>query len=183
MYSNNDSDVKSAKHLRLHEWVIVLLFCLILLALAGFAIGRSKPSLPGLKPLAISDEITVLEVKIEGEIRKPGLYRLPRHATMNDLLIQSEALPSADLSVLNWKRRLRNNQTVIVPKRRLISITIKGAVEQPGVMQILSGTRYCHLVDLLPLLPEADLTNMRKKQRFVDDGDCIDVPYRKKRKF
>lgn len=166
--------------LPLHEWYIVLIFCLILLALAGFALVRPK-SPPPLVPLPlISEEITVLQVKIEGQVAKPGLYRLPLHTTLKELLKQAEPLASADLSQLNWRRRLRNGQTIHIPKRYSITIHLTGAVEQPGPLEILSGTRYCELADQLLALPNADLKAMRKRTSFVQEGECIEVPFQRK---
>lgn len=168
--------------LALHEWYIVLIFCFILLALAGFALVRPKPTLPPVPLPPVSEEMTVLQIKIEGQVAKPGLYRLPLHATMKELLEQAEPLASADLSQLNWRRRLRNGQTIHIPERRLMTIHIVGAVEQPGPLEILSGTRYCDLADELPALPDADLKAILKKKSFVQEGECIEVPYQKKRK-
>jgi len=174
-HSQPHSQPKPPK-LTLHEWSIVILFCLILLTITGFAIGRSKSSPPVVKSLRNLHEITALQVNIEGEVGKPGFYRLPLDATLNDLLIQAEPFASADLSELNWRRKLRDNERIYIPARHLITIQLKGAVEEPGSMEILSGTRYCHLVDLLPLLPNADVKGMRKRRSFVFEGDCVEVP-------
>jgi protein involved in polysaccharide export with SLBB domain len=170
----------SAK-LPIHEWCIILLFCLILLVLAGFAFNRPKPAfatiLPSSEPIA-----TILEVRIEGHVAKPGLYRLPLNAKLKDLLEQAQPLSSADLSQLNWRRKLRNGQTLHVPERRLITIQLAGAVCQPGPLLILSGTRCCELADQLQVLPEADLSAMRKKKRFLQEGDHIEIPVKRKKK-
>lgn len=168
--------------LPLHEWYIVLIFCLILLALAGFALVRPKLIPPFAPPPPISDEVTVLQVKIEGQVVKPGLYRLPLHATLRELLIQAEPLASADLSQLNLRRRLRNNQTVHVPERYIMTVYLTGAIEQSGPLEILSGTRYCDLVDELSVLPNADLQTIRKKKSFIPKGDCINIPFQNKEK-
>jgi hypothetical protein len=168
--------------LPLHEWYIVLIFCFILLALAGFALVRPKSTPPHAPLPSISEEVTVLQVKIEGQIAKPGLYRLPLHATIKELLKQAEPLDSADLSQLNWRKRLRNGQTIHIPERHLIIIHLTGAIEQPGPLEILSGTRYCELADQLSALPDADLKAIRNKKSFVKEGECIDIPFKKNKK-
>lgn len=169
--------------LPLHEWYIVLIFCLILLVLAGFGLASPKANLPIAPIISIPEEgNTVLQIKVEGHVIKPGLYRLPLHATLKELLEQAEPLASADLSELNFRRRLRDGQIIHIPKRHPITIHITGAVEYSGSMEILSGTRYCDLVDDLPSLPEADLTVMRKKKSFIQEGECIDVPSKNKKK-
>lgn len=164
----------------LHEWMIVLLFCLILLLLAGFALSRPKPPPRILSSLSASEKITVLEVKVEGEVTKPGQYRLPLHSTLKDLFEQVEPLPSADLSQISWRRRLHHNQTIRIPKRQTITIQVTGAVEHPGTFEILSGTRYFELADQLAYLPDADLKAIRRRRGFIQSGQCIDVPFQKK---
>lgn len=166
--------------LPIHEWCIILLFCLILLVLAGFAVGRPKMAAP--IHLVPAPQATALEIKIEGQVAKPGLYRLPLKATLQQLLEQAQPLPTADLSNLNWRRKLRDGQTVRIPERYLMTIQIAGAVQEPGSLQILSGTRCCELADQLQVLPDADLKAMRKKKGFVKEGEFIEVPIKKNSK-
>lgn len=177
--------------LPLHEWIIVLLFCFILLLLAGFALGRPKAQPPYIEPPPLKfnpisfqkpKKATALQVKIEGEVTYPGHYRLPLHATVKELLEQAEPLASADLSQLHWRRRLRQDQTVRIPKRHLITIQISGAVKHQGPLEIFSGTRFCELADQLTVLPDADLKAMRKKRSFVQEGAHIEIPFQKKSK-
>ncbi len=167
--------------LPIHEWCIILLFCLVLLALAGFALHRPKPAFKtsSLPPESIA---TVLEVRIEGQVAKPGLYRLPLNAKLKDLLEQAQPLSSADLSQLNWRRKLRNGQLLHIPERRLITIQLAGAARQPGPLVILSGTRCCELVNQLQILPEADLNAIRKRKCFLQEGDCIEIPIKGRKK-
>lgn len=164
----------------LHEWIIVLLFCLILLVLAGFALSRPKPSPRAISSYSIPEKITVLQVKIEGEVAKPGRYRLPLQATMKELLEEAEPLASADLSQMNYRRRLRNDQTIHVPKRRIMTVQVTGAVEHSGPFEILSGTRYFELAEQLAFLPDADLKAVRKRRSFIQEGQRIDIPFQKK---
>lgn len=164
--------------LPLHEWCIIVLFCLVLLALAGFAWLRPKPVLetPSFTSIPAA---TALQIKIEGQVAKPGLYRFPLKTTLKQLLEQIEPLPSADLSKFNRRRKLHDGQTLYIPERHPINIEVSGAVLQPGPLQILSGTRCCELADQLQALPEADLNAMRKKRGYIQEGDVIKVAYKK----
>jgi hypothetical protein len=163
--------------LPLHEWCIILLFCAILLVLAGFALGKKKQ----LPSLTISTEapLTVLQVKIEGQVAKPGLYRLPLRRSLKEIIDQAQPLPSADLSQLKWRRKLRDGQTIHIPERHWITIQIAGEVQQPGPLKIMSGTRCCELADQLKTLPTADLNSLRKKKRFLQEGDLVEVSAKK----
>jgi|GEM_PF-4371561 len=167
--------------LPLHEWSVIVLFSLLLLTLAAFAFRGSTRPPPLPLPLA-EPEAAVLEIKVYGQVAKPGVYRFPIHATMQDVLARAQPLSSADLSSLNGRRKLRDGQTIRIPERHLITIYTAGAVQHPGAMQILSGTRYCELADQLDILPEADLKGMRKKTSFVSEGDVVNVPMQKKEK-
>lgn len=165
--------------LPLHEWCIILLFCTILLLLAGFALGHEK-SIPVTS--SSSESIpSVLQVKIEGQVAKPGLYRFPLRTTIKELVEQAEPLPSADLSYVKWRKQLRDGQTIHIPERHEITIHLAGAVQEPGPLKILSGTRCCELADQLNVLPEADLKSLRKKKQFLQDGDVIEIPFLKKK--
>lgn len=164
--------------LPLHEWCIIVLFCLVLLALAGFAWGRPKPVMntPALPPVPL---VAVLQIKVEGQVAKPGKYSLSLDTTLKQLLEQVQPLPSADLSKLNTRRKLRDGQTLHVPERHTITIQLAGAVQQPGPLKILSGTRCCELADQLQVLPDADLKPIRKRRGFIQEGDRIEVPLKK----
>lgn len=167
--------------LPVHEWCIILLFCSILLALAGFAWGRPKSVIDSIALAPQSSLAKVLQIKIEGQVAKPGLYYLPLRATLKELFEQAQPLPSADLSQFKGRRKLRDGQTIFVPERHFITIQIAGAVRQPGSLKILSGTRYSELADQLEILPEGDLKPILRKKSFVHEGDCIRVPSKKKR--
>jgi hypothetical protein len=153
---------------------------MILLDLAGYALGEQK-QIP--TPVIESEpKVTVLQVKIDGCVEKPGLYRLPLHATLGDLLEQAHPLPNADLSHLKEWRKLREGQTIQIPERHWITIQILGAVQQPGSLKILSGTRCCELADQLQISQEGDLKALRKKRRFLKEGDIIEIPFKKVKK-
>ncbi len=156
-----------------HEWLIISLFCSILAILAGMALWRHPNNHYEKMPSLPEPKVTVLQVKVEGAVANPGNYRLPLNATLKELLKQAHPLPQADLSQLKWRRKLRNGQTIYVPERVWITIYLEGAVKQTGPVKILSGTRWQELADQLEFLPEADLKSIRKKQRFLQDGELI----------
>ena len=168
----------------MHEWCIILLFCLILLSLSALAFMRKTSTLPinSAAMSAKSAHPVYLEVKIGGEVLKPGTYQLPPKATLRELLEQAEPLLSADLSAINSRRRIRDGETFHIAKRRPILIQVIGAVEEPGAVEILSGTRCCELAQQLKSTPEADLRAIRKKKAFLKEGDIIEIPSRKKTK-
>lgn len=162
-----------------NEWCIILLFCLILLALSVFAFMERK-IVPAPRPSEL--QATVLEVKIEGEVANPGLYQLPLKSTLKELLEKAQPLPTADLSQVSGRRRLRDGQTIRIPERQWITIQIAGMVPQPGPMKILSGTRMHELAAELQVLPEADMKALKKRKSFLKEGEIVDVPAKKPKK-
>lgn len=172
----------SQSKLPLHEWVIILLFCLILATLAAFAMGKSKAKAPRLEMLPVTEEISFLQVRIEGAVQYPGLHQVPLRSTVKELLAKGKPLDSADLSQLNYRRQLRDGQVIHIPERRPITIQIKGAVKEPGSLQILSGTRYCELMNEIKTTPEANTKGLCKRRSFIQEGTSIDVPFKKEKK-
>jgi protein involved in polysaccharide export with SLBB domain len=165
--------------LPVHEWLIIILFCSILTLLAGMAILRQQYSQPNKVKFTPESPITALEVKIVGAVAKPGHYRFPLNALLNDLLDQAEPLPKADLSKIKGRRKLRDGQTIHIPERTWITVNIEGAVQRPGPLKILSGTRYQEIIDKLELLPDADIKTLRKKRQFLQEGDLVKIPTKK----
>lgn len=167
------------RSLPLHEWIIIVLFCLILMALSAYALaGQRKIPVPKVEEV----RKIVLEVKIGGEVAHPGTYSLPLKSTMKELLAQAEPLSSADLSQLNYRKKLRDGQVINIPTRAWITIQLAGMVEEPGPLKILSGTRIQELVGQLKLLPEADAKALSKRRSFLFEGDTLNVPAKKIRK-
>lgn len=165
-----------------YEWLIISLFCSLLLILASFAfLGRSRAYSSPPQSIVPETPITHLEIKVEGAIAHPGVYRLPLNSSLKELLAQAEPLPSADLSELSWRKKLRDQQTLVIPEKREITVYIDGSVKQPGVIKILSGTRCQELIAQLDLLPEADVRVLKKKRKFVQEGECIYIPVKVKK--
>lgn len=160
-----------------YEWCIIILFSAIMLALAGLAFGRQQSTPVSYAPP--EPPPSALQVSIEGEVAKPGVYQLPLDATLRQLIEKGEPLAEADLSQLNPRKKLFDGQTIRIPRKRWITITVEGAVQEPGSYKILSGTRYQELTNQLQLSPEADLNAIRKKKRFLKDGETIRIPTKK----
>ena len=81
------------------------------------------------KPIYSSFELSdQIEIEVRGEVKKEGLYKLNRNATLSDLLNIIELKESADISSLSLSSRLINKQIIIVPKiKEEILISINSA--------------------------------------------------------
>ena len=81
------------------------------------------------KPIYSSFELSdKIEIEVRGEVKKEGLYKLKRNATLSDLLNIIELKESADISSLSLSSKLINKQIIIVPKiKEEILISINSA--------------------------------------------------------
>lgn len=81
------------------------------------------------KPIYSSFELSdQIEIEVRGEVKKEGLYKLNRNATLSDLLNIIELKESADISSLSLSSKLINKQIIIVPKiKEEILISINSA--------------------------------------------------------
>ena len=165
-----------------HEWIIITLFCAILLMLTGMALARqtTKPSVHQFELFEEVPKEKVL-VYIKGAVKYDGQYELPNGSIMQDLLSEAEALPNADLSKVKLKSRLKDNQKITIPKKVWITIQIEGAIEKSGSYKVLSGTRCQELVETIEFPEEADLNSLKKKRHYLKDGELVYVSFKEKK--
>lgn len=165
-----------------HEWVIITLFCAILILLTGMALARqsTKPSNHQFELFEETPKEKIL-VYVKGEVKYAGQYELPNGSIMQDLLSQAVALSSADLSRVKLKSLLKDNQKITIPERVWITIQIEGAIEKPGPYKVLSGTRCQELVETLEFPNEADLTSLKRKRHYLKDGELVYISFKEKK--
>ena len=159
-----------------NEWCIIVLFCLILLALSAFAFMERK-NVPAPRPSEA--QATVVEVKIEGEVANPHLYQMPLKSTLKELLEKAQPLPTADLSKVSGRRRLRDKQTVRIPERQWITIEIAGMVQQPARENLKTEPACMSWQPSCKCSPEADMKSLKKRRSFLNEGDIVEVPAKK----
>ncbi len=169
-----------AQKLPAHEWLIIVLIIAILLILSAIAYLGEERFLPstGVSHDLVSQEI---EVIIAGAVTKPGTYVLRKDALLKDLLELCKPLPEADLRRLNLEGKLRHGQKVRIITKPLITIFVGGAVEKPGALQVLKGTKLEDLLKHIQFTPEADLKKMQRKRR-LKDQEVIHVPIKEELK-
>jgi len=101
--------------------LVLALVALALLVVAGKLIG-SRHSSAVAKPRARllgtagTRSRALLYVDVSGAVRRPGLYRLPDGARVNDALVKAGgATGKADLTLINRAATLTDGQQVLVP--------------------------------------------------------------------
>jgi competence protein ComEA len=101
--------------------LVLVAFALAALFLAGKLLGRgaaAEPARPArLQTLAPAPK-QLLYVDVAGEVRRPGLYRFPSGARVNDAVERAGgAKAGADLTLVNLAAPLADGQQVLVPAR------------------------------------------------------------------
>lgn len=165
--------------LPLYEWVIVLLFCAILILLSFFALFRETPKREKTFQLTKDFIQQKIEITLQGAVANPGLYEFSPKSTVGDVLKIAQLHPIADTSQLHTRRQLIDGQVIRIPEKKWITIYVEGAVLEPGPLQIFSGTRCQELVGQLDFTPDADINNLKKMRRYLKEGEVVRVPKKK----
>lgn len=166
----------STEHLPITEWLIVCLFCLFL-TLLGLLAYLQEP-IKQKTTLTSPYQQSLLCIDVKGAVANPGIYQMPMGSYLADAISLANPLEEADLSFLKTNRQLNENQTLVVPLKKWLTIYIEGAVEAPGAFQVLSGTKIEDLLDYLVFKKEADLKCLRKKKRMLRDGETVQISYK-----
>ncbi|MGD0274104.1 MAG: helix-hairpin-helix domain-containing protein [Gaiellaceae bacterium] len=111
------------------------LTALVLLVVAGRLIGSRHSSAPA-KPRARllgsgAKSHALLYVDVSGAVHRPGLYKLPDGARVNDALVKAGgATGAADLTLVNRAATLTDGEQVLVPVK--VSGTAVSAASSAG---------------------------------------------------
>lgn len=102
--------------------IVVCVLALVLLVAAGKLLGARHPvaqtRAARVKLLAAGSSSSRLLVDVSGEVRRPGVYKLPAGARVNDALIEAGgATGKADLTLINRAATLTDGQQVLVPEK------------------------------------------------------------------
>ncbi|MBA3815051.1 MAG: SLBB domain-containing protein [Parachlamydiaceae bacterium] len=161
--------------LKIHEWLAVALLIAILGALSMMAyltkgsVGEQDRSMP-----AFLSKSGKIEVLIEGAVINPGTYYLPSGIAMKDVLMLAQLLPNADLRRFNMSAQLKKGRVVNVPSKSMITINLKGAVENPGEISVPKGTRLVDLKALIQLGENVDSKALNRKRK-LKDGETVTI--------
>jgi competence protein ComEA len=83
----------------------------------------------------------VVVVDVAGAVRRPGVYRLPSGARVEEAVRRARARAGADLSGVNLAARLTDGQQIVVPGRGAVGASAATATQSTDpVVSINSGT-------------------------------------------
>lgn len=125
-------------------------------------------------------EADTIHVHLTGQFTATGEFEFPRGTKEGDVLAQVPPLPNGDLSGIRPRRLVRDGDTLVIPEKKWIQVAVRGAVQRETTLRLLSGARYCELLGQIDLSPEADQSAVKRKKRFLCDGETITIPSKKK---
>lgn len=164
----------SSPKLPFHEWIIIFLIIVLMLSLAVVTHLRDQDPLPETGH-AFSLYSDTYKVTISGAVSKPDTYILKKGATLKVLLDLAEPLPNADLSKVNLKRKLKDEETFYIPSKKLITVYLEGAVANQGPLHLYEGSSLQDLLQNVEFLPNADKRSLKKK-RILKDEEIVVIP-------
>jgi competence protein ComEA len=83
----------------------------------------------------------VVVVDVAGAVRRPGVYRLPSGARVEEAVRRARTTGKADLSGVNLAARLTDGQQIVVPRRGVAgAVAAAGSGAADPVVSINSGT-------------------------------------------
>lgn len=144
----------------------------------AFARQSIKP-IHAISPIEAPIQKSHFQITVKGALKNPGKYSVPANSTVQDLVDELEMLDTADISQLKLRQKLKDKQRLTIPEKKLITIYVEGAIETPGALHIMSGTRCQELVQLIQLPPEADGKMLQKRKHYLKEGEIVIIPFKK----
>ena len=100
-------------------------------AAAPSSSGPLPPAQPAAGPVVVD---------VAGAVRRPGVYRLPAGARVQDAVRRAGPSPRADLAAVNLAARLADGEQVVVPVRGQAAARGAGEASPPAAVSLNSGT-------------------------------------------
>jgi hypothetical protein len=161
---------KRSFRLRSSEWLLtgsllILLICLVVVSKTR----ASQVILPRAR------EVTMVDVSIDGHVKKPGLYPTALGTPIGAALKKAGLKKNADLRSISLKEPILQPLSITIEYLKELSIFVEGEVQNPGNFQVPYGSRISDLKKILQLSSNADSAFFKKK-RLLQDGETISVP-------
>jgi hypothetical protein len=153
------------------EWIVVgsLILIMASLIIIGQINAARSSSLLEMHPTPSHELCTIV---IEGEVSKPGTFKVLPGTILKKILLKSSPTPFADLKKIDLEQRVEESMNIYIETLIEITITMRGLYSDPVQRRVPAGTRVCHLKNFVP----DDLSffkNSLKSRRFLKDLEEI----------
>ncbi len=166
-----------SQSLKVHEWLAVLVLITVIVALAAMTSFPKKPT--SLSSFNCEVGGRCFEIVVSGSVKYPGIYHFSSPIVMRDLLEIAQTTPEADLRRYRMDLSITKGKNVDVPALMMMTVYVKGAVKNPGSIEIPSGSSVADLIPFLVFDEDANIKSLQKKRK-LKEGEVIDVPRSKK---
>ena len=133
------------------------------------------------------EEQELFYAEIRGEVRYPGVYLVPENSIVRTLIESAGGLnETADISGVNQAEKLEPHSLIKIPaktiefndgsKKQTVFVDIKGEVTNPGVYEVVEGTRVFELIELAGGLNSGANVISINQSQVVIDGMSITIP-------
>lgn len=156
--------------LPIREWIAALLMLLILSLLTTVSFVSKWQSSTSSQPLIC--------VHIVGAVEKEQDLNLPHGASIADALSHIALSDDAAVEKMAYDAPLRQNQILIVPKKKCVSVFVKGAVVKAGLVVLPEGATFRDLALRINVQENADIKSLKRKKRRLKDGEVITISCR-----
>ena len=160
--------------LRSAEWLLVgglLLILATLFTIAHVAASWSPASLPT-QPIALP---LLCAVKIEGAVKKPGLYPVPEGTELKAVLRKASPTRFADLRNIDLTARIEGPLEIFLEELKEITVRVEGAVLTPVELKLPIQAKVSDLRSQISLALDAD-ASFFKSRRMLKEGEILTVP-------
>ena len=160
-----------------HEWISVITIIAFMVLFSAIAFFDDEPV--GV-PVSMHEDVLqpFIHASISGAVASPGHYQFPADATVGDLLILAQPLPSADLRRINRQAKLREGRSLVIQELPTNTLYVQGAVIEPGPVIVPKGTTLDQLLQKITLAPDADIDKLKSSKK-LRDRQIIDIPFKK----
>ncbi len=155
-----------------HEWICVVVILAFIASLTLFSIRHPPAQLPLIQDIPADHML----VYVKGAIVGPSEISLPIGSTVKELVPLIHLSEDADLEAIKLEKKLRNGQVVQIPFK-FFTITVKGAIAEPGYVKIPADTTISQLPNYIRLKETADLSFFKKKRK-IKNNETILVPFK-----
>ncbi len=161
------------KSLTTSEWTLVGIFLIVMASLV--LIAKVNKIRAGEEILAAEPRATQVLVTIDGAVKNPGEYWVPKGTLVEAALQKARPRPDADVAALPLKEILTGARQFTVPELREIRVWVEGAVAAAVELVLPVGSRISDLKAKVAPTDETDRAFFRRK-RLLKHGEKIEVP-------
>lgn len=170
--SNDVNKVGQSSPLKRHEWILVTLSLLTFGSIALITNYNTK----GLYTYANNGNLGV-EILVLGAVKYPGIYILPNHPTLEDVLTIAQADKDVNARQYILNKLVSRGRIIKVSKKEYYTIKVQGAVKEPVTLTLPKGTLLNELSSLVEL-EGGDEAYLNKKRK-IRPNEIIKIPSKK----